>query len=41
VVLSQDPLTCDLAVLRDTVAEMAIVNGEIVFDREKNDAATR
>jgi predicted amidohydrolase YtcJ len=36
VVLSQDPLTCDLAVLRDTVAEMTIVNGEIVFDRAKN-----
>ena len=36
VVLSQDPLTCELAVLRDTVAEMTIVNGEIVFDRTKN-----
>ena len=41
VVLSQDPLTCDLAVLRDTVAEMTIVNGEIAFDRQKTDAATR
>jgi predicted amidohydrolase YtcJ len=36
VVLSQDPLTCDLAVLRDTVAEMTIVNGEIVFERARN-----
>jgi predicted amidohydrolase YtcJ len=35
VVLSQDPLTCDLAVLRDTVAELTIVNGAIVFDRAK------
>ncbi len=41
VVLSQDPLTCDLAVLRDTVAAMTIVNGEIVFDRAKTDPVTR
>jgi predicted amidohydrolase YtcJ len=34
VVLSQDPLTCPLEVLRDTVAEMTIVGGEVVFDRE-------
>jgi predicted amidohydrolase YtcJ len=33
VVLSQDPLTCDLAGLRDTVAETTIVSGEVVFDR--------
>ena len=32
-VLSQDPLTCPLADLRDTVAEMTIVGGEVVFDR--------
>ena len=32
-VLSQDPLTCDLARLRDTVAELAIVGGKVVFDR--------
>jgi predicted amidohydrolase YtcJ len=36
VVLSQDPLACDLPVLRDTVAEMTIVGGEIVFDRTKH-----
>ncbi len=34
-VLSQDPLTCDLAELRNTVAEMTIVDGEVVFDRAK------
>jgi predicted amidohydrolase YtcJ len=33
VVLSQDPLTCPLDDLRDTVAEMTIVGGEVVFDR--------
>ncbi len=33
-VLSQDPLTCPLHDLRDTVAEMTIVGGEVVFDRE-------
>lgn len=32
-VLSQDPLTCALEDLRDTVAETTIVGGEIVFDR--------
>jgi predicted amidohydrolase YtcJ len=34
-VLSQDPLTCPLEDLRDTVAEMTIVGGEVVFDREQ------
>ena len=34
-VLSQDPLTCPLDDLRDTVAEMTIVGGEVVFDREQ------
>jgi len=33
-VLSQDPLTCPLEDLRDTVAETTIVGGEVVFDRE-------
>jgi predicted amidohydrolase YtcJ len=33
VVLSQDPLTCDLAELRHTVAEMTIVAGKIVYER--------
>jgi predicted amidohydrolase YtcJ len=32
-VLSQDPLTCALEDLRDTVAETTIVGGEVVFDR--------
>lgn len=35
-VLSQDPLTCDLDQLRNTVAEMTIVDGEVVFDRAKS-----
>jgi predicted amidohydrolase YtcJ len=35
VVLSQDPLTCDLGALRDTVAEVTIVDGEVVFDRNE------
>jgi predicted amidohydrolase YtcJ len=34
-VLSQDPLTCPLEDLRDTVAEMTIVGGEVVFDRQR------
>jgi predicted amidohydrolase YtcJ len=33
VVLSQDPLTCDLDVLRHTVAETTIVGGKIVYTR--------
>jgi predicted amidohydrolase YtcJ len=33
VVLSQDPLTCPLDDLRDTVAVTTIVGGEVVFDR--------
>ncbi len=33
-VLSQDPLTCPVEDLRDTVADTTIVGGEVVFDRE-------
>jgi predicted amidohydrolase YtcJ len=33
-VLSQDPLTCPLEDLRDTVADTTIVGGEVVFERE-------
>ena len=33
VVPSQDPLTCDLARLRDTKADMTIVGGKVVFER--------
>ncbi|HWM46379.1 MAG TPA: amidohydrolase [Xanthobacteraceae bacterium] len=33
IVLSQDPLTCELDALRHTVAEMAIVGGEVVYER--------
>jgi hypothetical protein len=33
VVLSQDPLTCDLDALRHTVAEMTMVGGKIVYTR--------
>jgi predicted amidohydrolase YtcJ len=32
-VLSHDPLTCPLDDLRDTVADMTIVDGKVVFDR--------
>jgi predicted amidohydrolase YtcJ len=31
VVLSQDPLTCDLEKLRHTVAEITVVDGEVVY----------
>jgi predicted amidohydrolase YtcJ len=33
-VLSQDPLTCDLAKLRETTAETAIVGGKVVYGRD-------
>ena len=33
VVPSQDPLTCDLAKLRETKADMTIVAGKVVFER--------
>jgi predicted amidohydrolase YtcJ len=33
VVLSQDPLTCELEDMPDIVAEMTIVGGEVVFER--------
>ncbi len=32
-VLSQDPLGCELSALRETVADMTIVGGRVVFDR--------
>ena len=32
-VLSQDPLTCDLAKLRETKAELTIVGGKVVYER--------
>lgn len=35
VVLSQNPLTCELDRLRHTVAEIAIVGGRIVYERDK------
>ncbi|HVG50217.1 MAG TPA: amidohydrolase [Xanthobacteraceae bacterium] len=36
-VLSQDPLTCDLAKLRETKAEMTIVGGKVVYERTMSD----
>jgi predicted amidohydrolase YtcJ len=33
IVLSQDPLTCDVAALRDTVADLTIVGGKVVYER--------
>ena len=34
-VLSQDPLTCDLDKLRETTADMTIVGGKVVYERDR------
>ena len=41
VVLSDDPLTCDEDAIKDIVAELAIVDGKVVYDRASGGAIHR